>query len=157
MATGMDRNRFALSHYLWRGLMLVPLVFLALFYFYPLLSILVVSLAPEGQLDLSGFARLVTSDYYRETFGFTLGQALLSTVLTLMLALPGAYVFARYQFPGKSLFLALGTLPFVLPTVVVAAAFSALVGPRGLLNTTIMRLFTLDQPPIQLERTLAII
>lgn len=157
MATGMDRNHFALGRYARRGLMLVPLLFLALFFFYPLLSILLLSLAPEGQLDLSGFGRLVTSDYYRETFGFTLGQALLSTVLTLMLALPGAYVFARYQFPGKSLFLALGTLPFVLPTVVVAAAFSTLVGPRGLLNTTIMRLFTLEQPPIQLERTLTII
>jgi thiamine transport system permease protein len=41
--------------------------------------------------------------------------------------------------------------------VVVATAFSALVGTRGLLNTLLMNTFALDNPPIQLERTLAII
>jgi thiamine transport system permease protein len=62
------------------------------------------------------------------------GQALLSTLLTLLLGLPGAYVFARYDFPGKRLIQALTTVPFVLPTVVVAAAFSAILGPRSLLS-----------------------
>lgn len=135
----------------------MPLIFLAVFFFYPLLSIFQVSLAPEGQLDLSGFARLVTSEYYRETLWFTLWQAALSTLLTLLLALPGAYVFTRYQFPGKTLFLSLATLPFVLPTVVVATAFSALVGPRGVLNEWLMTLLRLDTPPIQLDRTVTII
>lgn len=143
----------------WAGavLLLIPLGFLALFFFYPLLSIFGVSLAPEGQLDLSGFAALVTTPYYRDTLLFTIGQAALSTLLTIALALPGAYVFARYEFRGKSLLLSLATLPFVLPTVVVAAAFSALIGPRGALNQALMSLFGWSQPPIELERTLAII
>lgn len=158
MDSGVDRNRPALSvSGLRRGLLLAPLVFLALFFFYPLLSIFAVSLAPDGRLNLSSFVEIVTSAYYRDTLWFTLWQAALSTFLTLALALPGAYVFVRYRFPGKSLLLALATLPFVLPTVVVATAFSALIGPRGLLNTGLMSLFGLDAPPIQLERTLAII
>jgi thiamine transport system permease protein len=135
----------------------LPLLFLALFFFYPLAAIFGVSLAPEGQPDLSGFAALIMSAYYRETLLFTVWQAALSTILTLLLALPGAYIFARYEFPGKSLLLSLATLPFVLPTVVVAAAFSSLVGARGLLNTALMNVFALSEPPIQLERTLAII
>jgi ABC-type Fe3+ transport system permease subunit len=45
----------------------------------------------------------------------------------------------------------------VLPTVVVAAAFSALIGPRGVLNDALMWIFALEAPPIQLERTLTII
>jgi thiamine transport system permease protein len=45
----------------------------------------------------------------------------------------------------------------VLPTVVTAAAFGALIGPRGLLNTALMNGFGLAQPPIQLERTLTLI
>src|SRR5688500_18757109 len=106
----------------------LPLLFLAIFFFYPLISIFGVSLAPEGQIDLSGFAELVTSSYYRDTLWFTVWQAALSTVLTLALAIPGAYVFARFKFPGKSLLLSLATLPFVRPTVVVAAAFLALIG-----------------------------
>jgi thiamine transport system permease protein len=153
----VDGNRSALIRWLRRGLLFAPLLFLAVFFFYPLLSILAVSLTPNGQPDLSSFGQIIASEYYRNTLGFTVGQALLSTGLTLALALPGAYVFARYQFPGKTLLLALATLPFVLPTVVVAAAFTALIGPRGLLNTGLMSLFGLDAPPVQLDRTLTII
>lgn len=156
----MDRNRPALKIQFGMGrhwFLLVPLLFLALFFFYPLLSLLAVSLVPEGWVDLGSFVEIVTSDYYRETLWFTIWQAALSTILTLVLALPGAYVFARYQFPGKSLLLSLSTLSFVLPTVVVAAAFTALIGPRGLLNSTLMSIFALQDPPIALERTLTII
>ncbi|MEP6985152.1 MAG: iron ABC transporter permease [Chloroflexota bacterium] len=153
----MDRNRLTLNRMIGRGLLLAPVLFLALFFIYPLLTILGVSLAPQGQLDLSGFTHLVTTDYYLNTLAFTVVQAVLSTILTLALALPSAYVFTRYTFPGKSLFLSLATLPFVLPTVVVAAAFTSLIGPRGLLNTFLMPAFALTSPPIQLDRTLGII
>ncbi|MFN8530756.1 MAG: iron ABC transporter permease [Anaerolineae bacterium] len=135
----------------------IPLLFLGAFFFYPLLTILSVSLAPDGVLDLSGFGAILTSDYYRRTLGFTIGQAALSTVLTLALAFPAAYVFARFEFPGKGLLLSLATLPFVLPTVVVAAAFSALIGERGLLNQALMSIFSLPDAPIQLQGTLTII
>ena len=153
----MDRNRFTLTRVLWRGLLLAPLFFLLLFFIYPLLTILGVSLAPQGQLDLSGFAHLITTNYYLNTLAFTVVQAVMSTALTLALALPSAYVFTRYSFPGKSLFLSLATLPFVLPTVVVAAAFTSLIGPRGLLNTFLINMFGFETPPIQLDRTLTII
>jgi thiamine transport system permease protein len=136
------------------GLLLVPLLFLALFFFYPLFEILRLSLAPEGQLDLSWLGELTS---FAGTLGFTIGQALLSTALTLALAVPTAYVFTRYTFPGKNLLLSLSTLAFVLPTIVVAAAFRALIGEQGLVNNALEALFHLSDAPVQLERTLAII
>lgn len=135
----------------------LPLAFLAVFFFYPLAAILGVSLTTDGRLDLSSFVEIATSSYYLRTLWFTTWQATLSTILTLLLALPTAYVFARFTFPGKSLLMSLSSLPFVLPTVVVAAAFSALLGPNGLANTALMSAFGFESPPIQLERTLAII
>lgn len=135
----------------------LPLAFLAIFLFYPLLSILGVSLAPNGQLDLSSLAEIVTDEYYLGTIWFTVWQAALSTALTLLLALPGAFVFARYQFRGKNLLRALSTIPFVLPTVVVAAAFGALLGPHGRVNQALMDLFGLDTAPLDLRHTLAMI
>lgn len=137
----------------------IPVAFLAIFFVYPLFDILRVSLTDNttGGLDLSGFVKLVERPYYRETLWFTIWQATLSTLLTLALAVPGAYVFVRYKFRGKSLLMALGTLPFVLPTVVVAAAFDALIGERGLVNQTLMGLFHLPTPPVQLERTLTLV
>ena len=136
---------------------LLPLVFLGVFYVYPLLSLLDLSLRPAGVFDMSAFARLLSSDYYLGTLLFTVYQALISTFATLLLALPCAYAFARYRFPGKSLLLSLATLPFVLPTVVVALAFAVLLGDSGLINDMLRTLFSLEYSPIQLERTLSLI
>jgi thiamine transport system permease protein len=135
----------------------LPLAFLLLFYFYPLTSILTLSFAPDGILDLSALENLVQTPRYLRTLWFTLWQALVSTLLTVGLALPGACVFARFEFPGKSLVQALTTIPFVLPTIVVAMAFSALLGPRGLVNTALVALLGLDRPPLNLQYTLTII
>lgn len=139
------------------ALYLLPLVFLGAFFFYPLAAILLTSFAPQGNLDLSAIQEAITSPVYLEVMGFTLGQAILSTLLTLALGLPAAQVFAKYQFPGKRLFQALTTIPFVLPAVVVAAALTALLGPRGRINEALMVLLNLDSPPIQLQHTLGII
>ena len=49
------------------------------------------------------------------------------------------------------------TLPFILPTVVVAAAFNALLGTSGWINLLLMRIFSLSQPPIQVFGTLGVI
>ncbi len=135
----------------------IPLIFLILFYFYPLLSIFQLSFAPEGRLDLSPLQRLVSSSYYLKTLWFTLWQATFSTALTLALALPAAYIFARYRFPGKSILRAITTIPFVLPTVVVAIAFTALLGPKGTVNQLLMTVLQLDSPPIQLQHSITMI
>ncbi|GAB4509559.1 MAG: iron ABC transporter permease [Anaerolineae bacterium] len=149
----MDANRPALSGL--RGvLLLIPLAFLLVFFFYPLAAILLRSLAPEGVLNLSAFRQI---SGYASTLWFTTWQAALSTLLTLVLALPGAYLFTRFAFPGKGLLLSLATLPFVLPTVVVAAAFSALIGRNGLVNDVLLAVLPFEDAPIDLQRTLAII
>ncbi len=146
----MDGDRTAVRY----GLYSLPLIFLVLFFFYPLGVIFDRSLRPMGVLELGSFWEIITSAYYRDTLVFTFGQALLSTALTLLLAIPSAYVFTRFRFIGKSTLLALATLPFVLPTVVVAAAFRALIWPDGAANVGLMWLLRLETPPLELERTL---
>ncbi|MBN1219952.1 MAG: iron ABC transporter permease [Anaerolineae bacterium] len=136
---------------------LIPFTFLLLFYFYPLLSIFKLSFAPDGWLDLTALRKLAATPYLAKTLWFTTWQATLSTLLTLAAAWPAAYIFARYHFPGKSLLQALTTIPFVLPTIVVANAFTALLGPRGALNQWLMTLFQVDTPPLQLQHTIWII
>ncbi|MFQ5613504.1 MAG: ABC transporter permease [Anaerolineae bacterium] len=145
------------SRFLRPALAALPLVFLAVFYFYPLASIFRLSLAPEGALDLGALRKLAGSGYYLRTLWFTTWQAAVSTILTLGLALPATYVFARYRFPGKGLLQAFTTIPFVLPTVVVAAAFGALLGPRGLLNGWLVAAFDLPQAPVRLQHTVWLI
>src|SRR5262245_5132900 len=136
----------------------VPLLFLALFFLYPLTAILRLSLGGEvAGVSGGGLAVLLADSYYLRVIWFSAWQAGLSTLLTLLLGLPAAYVFARYEFPGKTLLRAVATVPFVMPTVVVAAAFTALLGSRGLLNAALQSLLGLEQPPIQIDRTLSMI
>ena len=135
----------------------IPLLFLGLFFFYPILTIFQISLWPGGRFDAASLRALWQKPYYLRVIWFTLWQAAASTLGALALGLPAAYVFARFQLPGKKLLRALVTLPFVMPTVVVATAFITLIGPRGLLNQALMGMFHLSEPPIQLLHTLAII
>ena len=134
-------------------LIIPPLAFMGLFYFYPLASIFSLSFAPQDGTPFKGMEKLLSSAYYLRVLWFTTWQAALSTLLTLVLALPAAFVFARYRFRGKDLLLNLTTIPFVLPTVVTAAAFSALLGRGGLVNAALMQLFELEQPVVRLEHT----
>ena len=91
-----QRQRLALAL-----IYLVPLVFLTLFFFYPLFKILALSLFPEGQFDPAPFLTLATDAYYTRVLAFTGGQALLSTALTVLAGMPAALVFRRYDFRGK--------------------------------------------------------
>ena len=125
------RRRWSLSGFPWLSralLWFLPLSFLTAAFFYPLSRILALTFDPSA---------LTPQNFYLawRVFLFTFYQAALSTLLTLLLGLPSAYLFARYDFPGKSLLRTLTAVPFMLPTVVVAAGFSALLGPRGLINS----------------------
>src|SRR5215216_4078502 len=109
------------------ALWLLPLSFLIIAFFYPLSHILALT------FDINTFTGNNLLLVLRVLI-FTFYQAILSTILTLLLGLPSAYLFARYDFRGKTLLRALTAVPFMLPTVVVAAGFSALFGPRGLIH-----------------------
>jgi thiamine transport system permease protein len=111
-----------------------PLAFLAVFFVWPVVSIVATGLAPGGRLDLSPFGEVLASRRLLGVAWFTLWQAAASTALTLLVALPGAYVFARYEFSGRRVLRAAATVPFVLPTVVVGTAFLAVLGPDGALG-----------------------
>jgi len=104
----------------------VPLAFLGLFFVYPLAAILDRGLRGAGDPPLDVLADPLT----REVVWFTVWQALASTVLTIALATPAAYVLGRYRFRGRSVVSAIVVVPFVLPTVVVALAFLAIL-PDG--------------------------
>ena len=106
----------------------IPLGFLGVFFVWPVAAII-------GRSVTAGALHHVLTDRgLRHVAWFTLWQALVATALTLAVGLPAAYVVARYEFPGRRLFRAFVTVPFVLPTVVVATAFLVLFRPGGALS-----------------------
>ncbi|MER7776415.1 iron ABC transporter permease [Streptomyces sp. NPDC096191] len=116
------------------ALMVVPVAFFAVFFAYPVAAIVARGLEADGAWQFGRIGDVLAQSDVRHVLWFTTWQALASTALTLLIALPGAYVFARFDFPGKQALRAVVTVPFVLPTVVVGTAFLALVGRGGLLD-----------------------
>nr|WP_173263763.1 iron ABC transporter permease [Streptomyces pacificus] len=114
--------------------MALPVAFFTLFFAYPVLSIVGRGLRVGDSWHLGRIAEVAGRSDILGVLWFTLWQALASTLLTLLIALPGAYVLARLDFPGKQLLRAVVTVPFVLPTVVAGTAFLALLGRGGLLD-----------------------
>ncbi|HEU5112981.1 MAG TPA: ABC transporter permease subunit, partial [Acidimicrobiia bacterium] len=98
----------------------VPALFIGYFFIYPLARILTLGLS-ELNIGSDGVeARLFQIGW------FTLWQAVVSTVLTLLAAVPMTWAVSHYEFRGRKLATALVTVPFVWPTVVVGTAFVAL-------------------------------
>ena len=118
----MDTDRPALTRAWHLAALLVPAAFLTLFFAFPLAAILERGLTAGGGFSLpAGTAELLW---------FTIWQAAASTVLTLVAGLPLAWAIGRFRFRGRALVRGLVLVPFVLPTVVVATAFLALL-PEG--------------------------
>jgi thiamine transport system permease protein len=127
---------------LWKALLwLLPAAFLLVFFYQPLTAILrlAFSMLPTGTGAEQGFQLSLVAN----TFGFTLWQAALSTLLTLVVGLPAAYLFSHFEFAGRKFLRLVALLPFILPTVVTAVCFNSLLGPRGWLNLGLMALFNL--------------
>ncbi|MFJ5110656.1 ABC transporter permease [Streptomyces sp. NPDC088551] len=114
--------------------MAVPVAFFAVFFAYPVAAIVGRGLKTDGGWQVGRIGDVLARPDILGVLWFTTWQALASTALTLLIALPGAYVFARFDFPGKQLLRAVVTVPFVLPTVVAGTAFLALLGRGGLLD-----------------------
>ena len=102
----------------------LPVAGLAVFYAWPFATLLGRVLAPSSVTDAlhsRGIGRVLW---------FTLWQAVASTALTMVMGFAPAYVLARYRFAGRRAAVAIVTVPFMLPTVVVGAAFLALLPTR---------------------------
>uniref|UniRef100_UPI002628A61D ABC transporter permease n=1 Tax=uncultured Meiothermus sp. TaxID=157471 RepID=UPI002628A61D len=105
------------------------LVFLGLAVVYPLGRIVALGLG-------EGLQGALVDPYYGSRLVWSLAYGVGSSLLSIVLALPLAYAF-RYLFPGRGFLLGFSTVPFVLPTIVVAIGFLSLVGPNGVLGTNL--------------------
>lgn len=120
----------------WGSAAALPLAFLGVFFVWPVLALLAIGFVSDGHVDFGGVPAVFSEARTWRIIGHTLTQASTATVLSLLLGIPAAFVLYRLAFRGRGILRGLMTVPFVLPTVVVAAAFMALFGPGGPLAWT---------------------
>lgn len=97
----------------------IPLVFIGVLFYWPLGRILAMGFG-------GGTITAITVPHIAAIVWFTIWQALLSGVITLVLGIPGAYLLYNRRFHGQKFLRAVITVPFVLPTIVVAIGFTSL-------------------------------
>lgn len=104
-----------------RRAQLLPLAALALFFGFPVISMMVRFLRPQNIVDTINTSSLT------QVWWFTTWQAALSTILTVIIGLPLTWAIARYSFRGSKTITGLVTVPFFMPAVVVATGVRVVV------------------------------
>jgi thiamine transport system permease protein len=128
---------------------LPALLFLIFFFLSPLLFMFGQAFFSEpGGFSLAPLFSLLQKQRLYSILRFTLFQAFLSVGAALVLGLPGAWLLSRYQFPGRKILLSLSIIPFILPPILVVLGFIAVFGRSGFLNSFLMQLFSLKEPPL---------
>ena len=127
MATGEAVSALRLREkidWLQGGVMVALLALLLVFILYPVARVLWVSLADENsRLTLVHFQNFFLRPLFREALWNSLFSGFLVVLFGSIIAVPLAYITARYEFRGKILLQTLTTLPLVIPPFVGAVAF----------------------------------
>lgn len=86
---------------------------------------------------------------------FTVLQALLSTVAAVIIGLPAAFFTARRSFPFRKILLGLSSVPFCIPSLLIALGYVTFFGQAGALNRFLMWMSGSETPPLSFLYSLA--
>src|SRR4051795_4248825 len=124
---------------------------------YPLVIVLIEGFRGPGGWTLE-YVRLF---FHRHNEAAALWGSLWISLATVALAaligIPLAYLFWRYDFPGRRILGGLVALPAVLPPLVGVIAFLFLYGESGFTSLLVQRVLGLEEPPWRLEGAGAIL
>jgi iron(III) transport system permease protein len=120
---------------------------LAFFIVVPIARVLWVALSDgDGGVTLVHFANFFRRPLFRESLWNSLVAGVLVVFFGSLIAVPLAYLSARYDFKGKILVNTLATLPLVIPPFVGAVALQLILGRSGMVNLLLMRWFDMSIP-----------
>lgn len=108
-----------------KALLIAPMAFLCVFFVLPVTKTII------EFLHISDLADVLANQSMREVAWFSLWQATISTLVTLIIGLPVTWALSRYAFRGSHVARGILSAPFVLPAVVVAAGVLAISDSRG--------------------------
>jgi iron(III) transport system permease protein len=114
----------------------IGLLFLGLFFLYPVLRVFSASFldASGAELTLRNYAKVLSSAFYLDSMANSLWIGVLATIITTLVAAPLAFALARLPVGGKTALMALSVLPLVLPSFVGAYALLLLFGRAGIVT-----------------------
>ena len=136
----------------WAWLVLPALIFLALFFVYPLYEILKRSFT-EPDAGLQNYVTFFGTDVYVKVLVNTLRISFLITAICLLLAYPYAYIMAHVGRRTAGVLLLAVLVPFWSSVLVRTYAWVIILQDTGLVNSLLLSLGLVDEP-VSLVRNL---
>lgn len=133
--------------------LLIPVVLVLVAYvLYPSLRTFIESLQKDGTISLGNYQDFFVQESKTnlEALWNSVYISLLSVLVSALIGIPLAFIFNRYDFPGRSFFSSAAILPIVLPSLVGVMAFMFLYGESGLIPNATKDLFGLDKVPFKI-------
>ncbi|TKH05317.1 iron ABC transporter permease [Peribacillus simplex] len=133
--------------------LLIPvLLVLVAYVLYPSLRTFIESLQKDGTISLGNYQDFFVQESKTnlEALWNSVYISLLSVLVSAFIGIPLAFIFNRYDFPGRSFFSSAAILPIVLPSLVGVMAFMFLYGESGLIPNAIKDLFGLEKVPFKI-------
>ncbi|SDM31305.1 ABC transporter permease [Sediminibacillus halophilus] len=134
-------------------LLLIPIVLVLVGYvLYPSIETLFESLKKNGAFSLQNYVDFFGSKAASnlEALWNSVYISLLSVLFSALIGIPLAYIFNRYDFPGRQFFSNIAIMPIVLPSLVGVMAFMFLYGEAGLIPNALKDLFHLSEVPFSI-------
>jgi iron(III) transport system permease protein len=125
---------------------LLTLTILLWLVLYPNSYILVQSFLEAGHLTLAHYLEFATNPSEGEALWNSLWISGWSVVLSGLIGVPLAFLFHRFDFPGRKIFAALASLPVLLPPLVGVISFLFLYGESGILSRTLQYWLSWQKP-----------
>ncbi len=107
----------------------IPILFFGFFFYFPVLFFL------GRYISVVNFFSFFGDPLYLKILSFTFRESFLSAIISVILALPGAYLVGRTHFRGKRFFLSLSLISFIMPGISVALGFVLLFGKKGIIHS----------------------
>jgi iron(III) transport system permease protein len=135
------------------ALALAAAVFLLLIWavVYPNLIVIGESVRGDGTITLRGYARFFSTPSELRALWASLWISVATVGLSALLGVPLAFLFARYEFPGRRLLGALAAMPVLLPPLVGVIAIYFLYGESGIATRLVQAALRLERPPWRLQ------
>lgn len=133
--------------------LLIPVVVILTGYvLYPTFETFLESIKRNGVFSLQNYKDFfgAKSAANFEALWNSIWISLLSVLFSALIGIPLAYIFNRYDFPGRKFFSNIAIMPIVLPSLVGVIAFMFLYGEAGLVPNAIKDIFNLSEVPFSI-------
>lgn len=122
--------------------------FLLLFLALPVAQVMIAAFQPKGGggFTLVNFVDFFNTELFVRSFWNSLYVSGMSVLVATLIALPLAYITARFEFRGALLIQTLGVVPLIMPPFVGAVAMQLLFGRNGTINLLLQDHFDITIP-----------